>query len=61
MNTDKALANSKIHWIAESGDTGKGRVERISFLTLRFIHLKCKKQVLWLVSKNGKKNFHQTA
>jgi hypothetical protein len=31
MNTDKALANFKIPWILRSGDTGKGRIERISF------------------------------
>jgi hypothetical protein len=43
MNTDKALANFKILWILRSGDTGRGRVERIGFLSLRFTHLKCKK------------------
>ena len=39
MNTDKALANSIIQWIVGSGDTGRGRVERISFLKVRFTHL----------------------
>ena len=39
MNTDKALADSMVHWIVESGDTGKGRVERISFLQIKFTHL----------------------
>jgi hypothetical protein len=32
MNTDKALADSIVHWTVGSGDTGKGRVERMSFL-----------------------------
>ena len=38
MNTDKALANSIVHWTVEGGDTGRGRVERISFLLVRFTH-----------------------
>jgi hypothetical protein len=36
MNTDKALATLKIPWILRCGDTGKGKVERMSFLVLRF-------------------------
>jgi hypothetical protein len=43
MSTDKALANLIVHWTVGGGDTGKERVERISFLSLRFTHLKCKK------------------
>jgi hypothetical protein len=43
MNTDEALANSIVHWTVGSGDTGRGRVERISFLQLRFTHRQCKK------------------
>ena len=50
MNTDKALANlSILPGIDEGGDTGRGMVERISFLQLRFTHRKCKKWVLDLI------------
>jgi hypothetical protein len=45
MNTDNALANSIVYWTVGSGDTGKGRVERMSFLPLSFTHRKCKKRV----------------
>jgi hypothetical protein len=45
MNTDNAFADSIVHWTVGGGDTGKGRVERISFLPLRFTHRKCKKRV----------------
>ena len=39
MNIDKALANLIVHWTVGGGDTGKGRVERMSFLLqLRFTH-----------------------
>jgi hypothetical protein len=38
MNTDKALANSMVHWTVGGGDTGRGRVERISFLSLSFTY-----------------------
>jgi hypothetical protein len=30
MTIDKTLANSKLQWSLESGDTGEGRVERRS-------------------------------
>ena len=40
MNVDKALANFVFQWIADSGDTGKGRVEHRNFLQLRFTHQK---------------------
>ena len=43
MSADKTLANFKIPWILRGGDTGRGMVERISFLELRFIHLECEK------------------
>ena len=40
MNTDKALANlSILPGIGGGGDTGKGRVERISFLVLGSLNL----------------------
>jgi hypothetical protein len=42
MNTDKAPANFNIPWILKGGDTGRGRVERMSFLQVRFTHSKCK-------------------
>ena len=39
MSTDKALANSKVHWTVEGGDTGKRRAECMSFLLkLRLTH-----------------------
>jgi SpoU rRNA methylase family enzyme len=38
MSTDKALADSIVHWTVGGGDTGRGRVERIDFLQLRFTH-----------------------
>jgi hypothetical protein len=44
MNTDKALANlSILLGIDGSGNTGMGRVERMSFLLLMFTHQNCKK------------------
>jgi hypothetical protein len=39
MNMDNALANFRIPWILRGGDTGKGRVECISHLKLRFTHI----------------------
>jgi hypothetical protein len=39
MNTDKALANSIVHWTVGGGDTGRGKVERIGFLQVKFTHL----------------------
>jgi hypothetical protein len=44
MNTDKAFANSMALWTVGSGDTGRGRVERMSFLQLRFIHNNAKNE-----------------
>jgi hypothetical protein len=38
MSTDKAFANSIIHWTVGSGDTGMGKVERMSFLDVGFAH-----------------------
>ena len=41
MNADKALANlSILLGIDGGGDTGRGRVKRISFLQVKFTHLK---------------------
>ena len=40
MNVDKALANSLVHWINGSGDTGRRRVEHRNFLQVRFTHFK---------------------
>jgi hypothetical protein len=41
MNMDSALAKFSIFSkVLDGGDTGKGRVERISYLKLRFTHFK---------------------
>ncbi|KXH76404.1 MAG: hypothetical protein AM326_02745 [Candidatus Thorarchaeota archaeon SMTZ-45] len=39
MNADKALANSMPRGSIGGGDTGKGRVERMSFSQLRFTQM----------------------
>jgi hypothetical protein len=43
MSADKALANSMVLWAVRGGDTGRGRVERMSFLKVRFTHFIRKK------------------
>jgi hypothetical protein len=46
MSADKALANlSILPGIDGGGDTGRGRVERISFFEVRFTHRNYKKWV----------------
>jgi hypothetical protein len=48
MNVDKAFANFEFNQDSKGGDTGRGRVERISFLQLSIIYSKSWKQVLSL-------------
>ena len=38
MNMDNTFADSIVHWTVGSGDTGKGKVERMSFLDVGFTH-----------------------
>jgi hypothetical protein len=38
MSIEKTLANSIVQWTVGGGDTGRGKVERMSFLLLRFTH-----------------------